>query len=486
MSGSIFRTLHQRYGTPVAGAESRRRASEHQQRVGAALAPGGIPQPAASQSVAIVGAGFAGCAAAWALRNAGFGVTVFDAQGRAGGRVESSPSIVTGRIIEKGAEMIGRNHPYWVRFANMAGLGLMIFTPEDEEGGGMLDGPLILKGHNYDEKEQKALYEGMKEVFDGWVKQAKAIVDPWQPWTTPNAATLDAQSLAQNIPAKARPDVKYAIETEFENNNTLKVSNQSWLAILAQIAAGGGDGFFEETEMFRCSAGNQRLASWLLGPLVVQPGKVKSIEVSNTVTLGFEGDKTAGPFDYVIVAVPVATWSTISVDKAGFPFKAIASGPATKYLAPIATRFWITQGLSPRGSSDVLGMTWDGTDNQADTAGFDLTVFAGGSAASSAIAKKGTDAYFKPLISALYPGFETPGGTFVNWPANPAIGTGYSCPAPTQVTQIQKTYSTPYKGRLIVAGEHTSPAWFGFMEGALESGIKATALVAEAAAELER
>jgi monoamine oxidase len=181
------------------------------------------------------------------------------------------------------------------------------------------------------------------------------------------------------------------------------------------------------------------------------------------------------------VAVSVAMWPQITVNRTQFPKTGIGSGPAIKYLAPVDTRFWIPQWLSPEGMSDVLGMTWEGTDNQADTAGFDLTVFAGGKTAVNAINNGGTDGYFKPLISALYPEFATSGGTFVNWPGNPAVRTGYSCPELGQVVNRQKTYLTPYEGRLFVAGEHTSPAWFGFMEGALESGLRAAILMAEAA-----
>jgi len=60
--------------------------------------------------------------------------------------------------------------------------------------------------------------------------------------------------------------------------------------------------------------------------------------------------------------------------------------------------------------SDVLGMTWEGTDNQVDTAAFDLSVFAGGTAAWSAIEHRGSDSYFAPLVAELYPGFATSGG----------------------------------------------------------------------------
>jgi hypothetical protein len=39
----------------------------------------------------------------------------------------------------------------------------------------------------------------------------------------------------------------------------------------------------------------------------------------------------------------------------------------------------------------------------------------------------------------------------------------------------------PRGGRIFLAGEHVSPPFFGFMEGALQSGIKAEVRVAKAA-----
>jgi monoamine oxidase len=264
-------------------------------------------------------------------------------------------------------------------------------------------------------------------------------------------------------------------------NNTLPISDQSWLANLSQLQAGGGQAFFDDTEVFRCTAGNQQLAAWLVNGLPIIPKTVKAVDTSNEVWLQFQDGQKAGPFQYAVVATSVAMWRSIRVDGKAFPFLTIKNGPAIKYLAPVNERFWIPQWLSPSGMSEVLGMTWEGTDNQADTAGFDITVFAGGTTAQNAINNNGTDKYFAPLISQLYPHFATSGGTFVNWPSETAIGTGYSCPAPGEVTGAQQSYQSPYNGCLFVAGEHTSPAWFGYMEGALESGILAAARIARAA-----
>jgi monoamine oxidase len=114
-----------------------------------------------------------------------------------------------------------------------------------------------------------------------------------------------------------------------------------------------------------------------------------------------------------------------------------------------------------------------------DTARFDLSVFAGGKTAKAAIDAGGTAAYFAPRIKALLPGYQTFHAEFMNWPKR--IGMGYSTPRPGEVTTTQKSYAELIGGRIAVAGEHTSPAWFGYMEGALQSGLVAAIRVAQRA-----
>jgi monoamine oxidase len=485
MGQSLFRMLHRRYGTRLSGGDRRRRAAQHYERARSVI-PLEIVQAwprvgASPGTVAIIGAGFAGCAAAWVASGLGFEVKVYDALGAPGGRVRSSREVVSGRILEEGAELIGLNHPCWLTLAEIAGFALSAVTAEDKQGGGRLESPLILEGRSLGEKKQKQLYEDMQSVFDSWIAQSSVVAHPRAPWTTLDAPTLDAQNLGDNIPAGTSPAVITAIKTEFELNNTIPASKQSWLANLAQFQAGGGQAFFDDTEVFRCTAGNQQLAAWLVDDLPLVRQTISAIDTSDRVWLQFVDGRKEGPFDYLIVATSVAMWPSIEVDGKPFPYAGIESGPAIKYLAPVAKRFWISDGLSPDGMSDVLGMTWEGTDNQADTAGFDLTVFAGGPAARNAIDNDGTDHYFARLIAQLYPGFTTSGGTFVNWPENPAVRTGYSCPGPGQVVGAQRSYTSSYNECLFVAGEHTSPAWFGFMEGALESGMLAACRVAETA-----
>ncbi|HXU31540.1 MAG TPA: FAD-dependent oxidoreductase [Thermoanaerobaculia bacterium] len=127
MGRSLYGMLHRRFGRRPTGAERVRHARQFEERLRAVL-PIGVLQarPAAgapSPTAAVIGAGFAGCAAAHVLStNLGWNVTVYDPTGTPGGRVASSTTIVPGRILEAGAELIGLNHPLWSGAASKAAI----------------------------------------------------------------------------------------------------------------------------------------------------------------------------------------------------------------------------------------------------------------------------------------------------------------------------------------------------------------------------
>src|SRR5438309_4142484 len=137
MSRSLRRRLHRQLGSRLSGLERTRRAETHRARLAQHLPlnlmTNAVPVPSGRPlSVAVVGGGFAGLAAATVLKNLQFMVTLFEARDNFGGRVDSTSNFVRGRVLERGAELIGANHPLWLFLAQYLGLGLSVITEDDE------------------------------------------------------------------------------------------------------------------------------------------------------------------------------------------------------------------------------------------------------------------------------------------------------------------------------------------------------------------
>jgi len=146
--------------------------------------------------------------------------------------------------------------------------------------------------------------------------------------------------------------------------------------------------------------------------------------------------------------------------------RTVSHGPAVKYVSAVDDRFWEAEGLAPMALWDGLGSLWEGTDQQPQSAGgYALGVFSGG----PLVLPEASPAQ----VAALYPAIGPSDTRFVDWTAEPFIGTGYSIPAPGEVTTVAPLLTQPFAGRLFLAGEQASPGFFGHMEGALRSGAAA-------------
>jgi monoamine oxidase len=240
----------------------------------------------------------------------------------------------------------------------------------------------------------------------------------------------------------------------------------------------------------KCEQGNQALAKKLHAEIVDAGGSLLLSKPVVRVEVGAERvaikteDGDLFEADYVVLAIPPSLWpSNMPSDKIAFDppiprdFQ-MSTGVAIKYLSEMKSRFWLKAGLSPNSVSDVIGMTSDGTDNQIQLKDqtVTLSLFAGGVAAQAAIALgvDKLDAYYADEIEKLYRGYKrnrVSAPQFVRWPEDQWTRGGYTCPAPGEVTRIGPFLSKPFHDRMFFAGEHCCPPFFGYMEGALQSGM---------------
>lgn len=430
---------------------------------------------ASAPRVVVVGAGFAGLSAAFELSRGGCAVTVLEARNRIGGRVISFHDLVPGGHMEGGAELIGSNHALWLHYKERFGLTFLDVTEEDAEA------PIVLGGRRLTAAESERLWEEMSAALSLLNADAATITDPFTPWTAPGAADLDRRSLGEWIDGlQSSALCRTGVDAQMTADNGVRCAWQSYLGNLAMIKGGGVEKYWTETEVFRCAGGNQQLAQRLAREVGFD--RVQLRQPVSRITLtdrGAEVVTAAGvrhECDHVILAVPPPTWNRIAFTPP-LPIRSVPQmGSNVKFLMVAKDHFWRRAHLAPDSMSDgPVHITWHGTDGQR-TKQAGMVAFSGGPAADecrSWSATERNDRYLDAL-SRAYRGVRASfvRARFMDWPSDPLVKASYSFPAPGEVTTIGPLLQTPVSDRLHFAGEHTCPAFVGYMEGALQSGVR--------------
>jgi monoamine oxidase len=334
----------------------------------------------------------------------------------------------------------------------------------------------------------------MDEQFKMLADLAATIVDPFEPWTNRNAEALDAIPLARWIDeAKCGKRCKRAMSVMFYADNGVPTSAQSLLAVLAMVKGGGLDRYWTDTELFRCIGGNQQLAEHFKNslnkgkdkPIVHLNSPVEKVERFESRIRLFIKDPITGrqafdEADDVILAVPPSVWNTIKFD--AFPelaeklAKPPQMGANVKYLMKFHRRFWRDFASSPTLSEDgPVDLTWETTETD-DDGDFVMVSFSGSIDAKECGAwsegeRKGK---YVDAMRSPYPGIgeQIRDDRFMNWPEEKWTKASYYFPGLNEVTNWGPFWKAGYKDWLHFAGEHTSYAFMGYMEGALSSGYR--------------
>lgn len=430
--------------------------------------------------VVVVGAGLAGLACAHELRQHGADVVVLEARPRVGGRVHSLDDLLDGASVEAGGEFVGANHPCWQGYARSFGLALDPVTGEDED----VESPLVLMNERVTGRDAETFWREVDEMQGALTKLAREV-DGDAPWNHAFASALDMRHMSgwcdeQQVSRRAQHGFRVLLAADAG----VPTKRQSLLATLAMIAGGGHEAFWTSSESYRCSGGNARLARALASSVgaerVVTGSPVTKIRWKEGGPVEVTSARSTVTADRVVLAVPPTTWPRIAFDPPLPVGIAPQLGMTVKYVASTSRRAWRDTHQSAEAITDgPISLTWEpARGTAADRAA--LSCFSSGEAAEFLRSKKG--AQLKEVVlgelEGLYPGFAEAfvAGRFLDWPSEEWTRAGYSFPAPGETTTRVKRLREPF-GPLVVAGEHASSRFPGYMEGALESGVRAAALV---------
>jgi monoamine oxidase len=430
--------------------------------------------------VVVIGGGFSGLTAAYELSKVGYDVTVVEARNRVGGRVISFSDLVPGKNVEGGGELIGSNHPTWLAYGKQFGLEFLDVTEEDAEA------PIVINGKRLSSDESDALWEDLEKTFNLMLADAATIANPSEPWRVANAEALDRRSLGAWIDStSASPLCKAALHAQMTADNGVESAWQSYLGNIAMIKGGGLEKYWTDSEVFRCKGGNQQLARKLAEAVgaskVLLRTPVRSVMTTETGARVALADGRVLEADHVLLSAPPSVWNRITFNPALPLTLAPQMGTNVKCLVALKGTFWRQAGLAPEMLTDgPVHLTWHATDGQPG-AGAAMVAFSGANAADQcrewtpATRIENYVAALEKVYRGIRPSFVK--ARFMDWPSDPWTKASYSFPSPGQVTTQGPTLRQGI-GRLHFAGEHTSYAFMGYMEGALESGAAAARRIA--------
>ncbi len=316
--------------------------------------------------VVVLGAGLAGLVAARDLAAAGTDVTVVEARDRVGGRVEQI-RFDDGRPVQLGGEVVGSFHTAYLALVDELGLSLepSYIAVAGDTTYDLLEGVQRAPVWPFPTAVDRGDYERIEGLYGRLV----ATVDPDDPWSHPDAATLDETSIGSWLRSvDARPTVIRALETGALSLADGSIERSSLLAELRKSAAAREEGFYsyDRWESMQVAEGSaevaERIAAGLEGRIRLS-AIVTSVSIARSgCTVGLADGETLTP-DAVVSALPVGVLATLPIDGVDpdrlASLRAQRMALAAKVVAVYPRSIWEDAGANGLAEGEhVLGSTW--------------------------------------------------------------------------------------------------------------------------------
>lgn len=444
-------------------------------------------RPRDDGEIAIVGAGIAGLACAWRLRQGGRRVRLYEAQERVGGRMFSLRGhFADAQVCELGGELVDSGHARMQALAAEFGLELDDLAADPTAAFGEV---WFCDGRRRGEDE---ILRAFAPIADAIARDAATLPDEEITYAASGGAeALDRESVAQWFDRHGVSGwLRRLIEVAYTTEMGLECEEQSALNLLTFIDPGTEAlrVFGDSDERFHVRGGNDRIPRALAARLddAIETGAVLEAvraRAGGGYALTFRRGAAAFdvPADEVVLALPFTTLRDVRLDVELPPAKrrAIAElgyGTNAKLMIGFSERVWRTRHASSASLfCDLAPQTaWETSRMQPGAAGI-LTNFTGGRhgveigsgtpAQQAALAVRELEAVWPGLASAR----EGMREARFHWPTHAWTKGSYACFRPGQWTTLRGAIGERV-GRLHFAGEHCAFDNQGFMEGGVESG----------------
>ncbi len=456
---------------------------------------------ATAPRIVVVGAGLAGLSCAYSLRQRGLDCTVYEANPeRIGGRCWTSRDWAGGQTAEHGGEFIDSRHRLMRGLARRFGLELIDLYAVANPGSPRfwLDGTL----------RRRRDLRGARELLIGELERVARRVGRYSA-ANHNAAGIAFDSLTvkdfldETLDGGGGSLLGRYVGIEMASEFGLDADRLSALNLLFEYVENtpGAD------ERYRVRGGNDQIVAGLATRLpdgaihLDAPLQALAQLGDGTFSLSFGGVAEPVIADQVVLALPFTTLREVDLSKSGLSRRKrrciddLGMGTNAKVAMQFERRPQDYGGWNGyMYSDDPVLLTWESTLGEPGTQSIVTTYFGGRSGAGGLIADGAhaptTEAEIERNLASLTQNGRTrlqglaagfAGTAFTDhWVADPWVRGSYAAFEPGQFTKYYG-YVGKREGAIHFAGEHTATSNQGYLEGAVESGVRCAREIESAA-----
>lgn len=458
---------------------------------------GGLERKGAPKKVVVIGAGVAGLAAAYELTQAGHDVTLLEARGRAGGRVQTlREPFSDGLYAEAGAMNVFDTHDWTLKYIKLFGLTL------DPSPQSSLGSVVYMRGRRIVTKQGQPVEYPLDLTAEERKLGRRGLTEKY---VTPVVKELGDYDAA-GWPTAAILKYDRVSFTEFLRRQGASPAAAELLGLGALGAFGDGASTVSALVLLREIAHRSKVKQnyYIRGGTDLLP-RAFAAKLSDRIrygapVVGIEQDtrgvrvaylragaRESLSADRVICAVPFTVLRRVKVSPEFTPEKrrAVEEIPYTSVVRAYlqtATKFWTAEGLSGSATTDLSNaLVFDGAPGQAPRRGIMESYFAGpGARRLTAMREPERVASALAVVEKAYPRLraEFEVGATKSWDEDEWARGAYAWYRPGQMATLLPHVARA-EGRVHFAGEHAS-SLFGWMQGAIESGNRAAREVNDA------